>query len=252
MFRSAEPTRMSVRHWARVPAVVALAAAAAFLPGAGPAHAADDITPTLTSFAVSATTLDVTSGDGHITVKMSITDPDATGVGTGDIIASGPKRGYHPFGHLVQVGGTATNTQYQADITVPAGVALDYRLSISFMEADQFFLVDDLNTQLAASGRPSHVNAVVTAAPAAPRTITFHREVISNKSTVVIGWAPPAAGQPVPTGSTVIASTCGTLLVTHATSVLFVDLPRLSTCTVTLSLSNSAGSSPAVTASQRV
>jgi len=37
--------------------------------------------------------------------------------------------------------GTATNTQYRADITLPAGKAVDYRMDITFIEADQFYLV---------------------------------------------------------------------------------------------------------------
>jgi hypothetical protein len=112
--------------------------------------------PTLTSFAVSATSVDVTNGDAHISVTMSVRDPDATGVGTGDIIAHGPTRGYNPSGHLVQVGGTATNTQYRADITLPADKAVDAHMDITFMEADQFYLVD-LQSQLVASGWPYHV-----------------------------------------------------------------------------------------------
>jgi hypothetical protein len=62
----------------------------------------------------------------------------------------------------VQVGGTAANTQYRADITLPAGKAVDYRMDITFMEADQFYLVD-LQSQLAASGWPYQVQASVTA-----------------------------------------------------------------------------------------
>ena len=61
-------------------------------------------------------------------------------------------------------GGTAANTQYRADITLPAGKAVDYRMDITFIEADQFYLVD-LQSQLAASGRPYHVQASVTAPP---------------------------------------------------------------------------------------
>jgi hypothetical protein len=74
----------------------------------------------------------------------------------------------------VQVGGTAANTQYRADITLPAGKAVDYRMDITFMEADQFYLVD-LQSQLATSGWPYHVQALVTAPPAAPAHLTFHR-----------------------------------------------------------------------------
>jgi hypothetical protein len=68
-----------------------------------------------------------------------------------------------------QTSGTATNTQYLADITLPAGKAVDYRMDLSFMEADQFYLVD-LQSQLAASGWPYHVQAV-TAPPAAPANV---------------------------------------------------------------------------------
>ena len=110
-------------------AACGFAVAAALAMSAGPAHA--DAVPKLTAFSVSASAVDVTYGDAHITVTMSVSDPDATGVGTGDVIAHGPKRGYNPAGHLVQVGGTATNTQYRADITLPAGKAVDYRMDIS-------------------------------------------------------------------------------------------------------------------------
>lgn len=147
-FGTLRPT--SVGRWIRLPAAVGLVVVAALLGGTGPARA-DDILPTLTSFTVSAASVDVTYGDAHITVTMSVSDPDATGVGTGDIIAHGPTRGYNPSGHLVQVGGTATNTQYRADITLPAGKVVDYRMDISFMEADQFYLVD-LQSQLVVSG----------------------------------------------------------------------------------------------------
>ena len=160
-----EVSSTSVRRWFWLPAAVVLTVVAALLAAAGPARA-DDILPTLTSFGVSATSVDVTYGDAHITVTMSVSDPDATGIGTGDVIAHGPKRGYNPFGHLVQVGGTARNTQYRADITLPAGKAVDYRLDISFIEADQFYLVD-LQSQLVASGWPYHVHAAVTAPPVA-------------------------------------------------------------------------------------
>ena len=241
----------SVRRWIRLPAAAGLVAAAALLAGAGPAHA-DDILPTLTSFRVSATSVDVTNGDAHISVAMSVSDPDATGVGTGDIIAHGPVRGYNPSGHLVQVGGTATNTQYRADITLPAGKAVDYRMDITFMEADQFYLVD-LQSQLAASGWPYHVQASVTAAPAALAHLTFHRELQGGTSTIVVSWAPPAAGQPVPTGSTVTGSGCGTLQSSNAAGARFTGVPKsATTCTATVSLLNSAGSSPSTTASARV
>jgi hypothetical protein len=243
--------RRSTRRWIRLPAVVGLAAAATLL-GAGPAHAADDILPTLTSFTVSPTSVDVTYGDAHITVTMSVSDPDATGVGTGDVIAHGPKRGYNPAGHLVQVGGTATNTQYRADITLPAGKAVDYRMDITFMEADQFSLVD-LQSQLVASGRPFHVQAVVTTPPAAPANLTFHRELAGGRQIIVVSWAPPAAGQPVPTGSTVAGTGCGTLQLFNAADARFIDVPAATTtCRATVSLLNSAGTSPSTTASARV
>ena len=48
-------------------------------------------------------------------------------------------------------------------------------LDITFVEADQFYLVD-LQSQLTASGWPYHVQALVTAPPAAPASLTFHRE----------------------------------------------------------------------------
>jgi hypothetical protein len=243
---------MSVRRWIQLATAVGLAVAATLLGTAGPARAAD-ILPTLTSFAVSATSVDATYGDAHITVTMSVSDPDATGVGTGDIIAHGPKRGYNPFGHLVQVGGTATNTQYRADITLPAGKAVDARLDISFMEADQSYLVD-LQSQLVASGWPYHVQVAVTAPPAAPANLTFRREVVPGvKTTIVVSWAPPAAGQPVPTGSTVTGSGCGTLQRSYADQARFTDVPAsTTTCTATVSVLNSAGSSPSTTASGRV
>jgi hypothetical protein len=232
----------------RLPAGLAVAVGAALLVGASPAWA--DVAPTLTAFGVSATQVDVTAGDAHVTVTMSVHDPDATGAGTGSVLARRPTRGYHPSGSLVQVGGTATDTQYRADITLPAGQAIDYRLSISFLEAGQFTYAD-LNTQLYASSWPSHVNAIVTAPPAAPRNLTFHRQVIENRNTVVVSWDPPAAGAPVATGSTVLASSCGTLWRTHPSVVLFTDLPAGSTCSVTVALTNSAGSSPATSGSGR-
>jgi hypothetical protein len=251
MLRFTTPRPVSVRRWIRLSAAAGLAAAAALLWGAGPAHA-DDILPTLTSFAVSATSVDVTYGDAHITVTMSVSDPDATGVGSGDIIAHGPTRGYNPSGHLVQVSGTATNTQYRADITLPAGKAVDYRMDITFMEADQFYLVD-LQSQLAVSGWPYHTQASVSAPPAAPAHLTFHRQLQGGTSAIVVSWAAPAAGQPVPTGSTVTGSGCGTLQSSNAAGATFTNVPKsATTCTATVSLLNSAGSSLATTASARV
>jgi len=241
----------SVRRWIWLPAAVCLVVAAALSGGAGPAHA-DDILPTLTSFTVPATSVDVTYGDAHITVTMSVSDPDGTGVGTGDIIAHGPARGYNPFWHLVQAGGTATNTQYRADITLPAGKAVDYHMDITFEEADQFYLVD-LQSQLAASGWPSHVRASVTAPPAAPAGLSFHRELQGGKPAIVVSWARPAAGQPVPTGSTVTGSGCGTLQSSNDAGAPFTGVPASTiTCTAAVTLLNSAGSSPPTTASARV
>jgi hypothetical protein len=188
-FATLRPT--SVRRWSWLPVAFALVLAAALFGAAGQARA--DILPTLTSFHVSATSVDVTTGDAHISVTMSVSDPDATGVGTGDIIAHGPTRGYWPSANLVQVGGTATNTQYRADITLPAGKAVDYHMDITFEEADQFSLVD-LQSQLAASGWPYLVQSVVTAPPKAATNLTFHREVWGGKSMIIVTWAPPAAG----------------------------------------------------------
>jgi hypothetical protein len=242
----------SLRRSIRLPAAVGLAIAATLVGGVGPAYAADDILPTLTSFTVSPATVDVTDGDAHTTVTMSVSDPDATGVGTGDVIAHGPKRGYNPAGHLVQAGGTATNTQYRADITLPAGKAVDYRMDLTFMEADQFSLVD-LQSQLVASGRPYHVQAVVTAPPAAPTNLTFHRELAGGRPVIVVSWAPPVTGRPVPTGSTVAGTGCGMLQSANAADARFTDVPAATTtCRATVSLVNSAGSSPSTTASARV
>ena len=248
-FASLGPT--SATRWIRLSAVVTFAVAGTLLASTGPARA-DDILPTLTSFAVSTTSVDVTYGDAQISVTMSVSDPDATGVGTGDVIAHGPKRGYNPFGHLTQVGGTARNTQYRADITLPAGKAVDYRMDISFMEADQFYLVD-LQSQLVASGWPYHVTAAVTAPPAAPANLTFHQELAGGISTIVLSWAAPAAGQPIATGSTVTGTGCGTLQSSSYASARFTGVPAsTTTCTATVSLLNSAGSSPPTTASARV
>jgi hypothetical protein len=171
-FATLKPT--SVRRWFWLPVAFALVVAAVLFGAAGPARA--DILPTLTSFHVSATSVDVTTGDAHISVTMSVSDPDATGAGTGDIIAHGPTRGYWPSANLVQVGGTATNTQYRAGITLPAGKAVDYHMDITFEEAGEFFLVD-LQSQLAASDWPYHVQSEVTAPPKAATNLTFHRDL---------------------------------------------------------------------------
>jgi hypothetical protein len=231
-------------------AACGFAVAAALAMTAGPAHA--DAVPKLTAFSVSASAVDVTYGDAHITVTMSVSDPDATGVGTGDVIAHGPKRGYNPAGHLVQVGGTATNTQYRADITLPAGKAVDYRMDISFLPANEFALVD-LQSQLVASGWAYHTVASVSAVPAAPAHFTFHRDVAGGLPVIIVGWDPPAAGQPIATGSTVTSTGCGTVKSNSYASVWFGSVPSgTATCTVTVSLTNSAGSSPPATASARV
>jgi hypothetical protein len=187
---------MSSPRLIRYAAAVGVAVAAALFGLAAPAHA-DDILPTLTSFAVSTPSIDVTTGDAQISVTMSVIDPDATGVGNGDVIAHGPTRGYNPAGHLIQTGGTATNTRYRADITLPGGKAVDYHMDILFEEADQFFLVD-LDSQLAASGWPSHVQAFVTAPPSAPTNVTFHRDLATGTPVIVVSWAPPVAGHRQP------------------------------------------------------
>jgi hypothetical protein len=71
---------------------------------------------------------------------------------------------------------------------LPAGKAVDYRMGITFMEADQFYLVDP-QSQLAASGWPYHVQALVTAPPTAPAHLTFHREPQGGTSTIMVSWA---------------------------------------------------------------
>ena len=148
----------------RRPAPAGRFAAAALVRDAGPARA-EGILPVLTSFTVSATSVDVTRADAPITVTMSVSDTGAAGAGTGYVIAHGPTRAHSPFGRLVQVGGTATDAQYRADITLPAGKAVPYRLDISFAEAGPSGLAA-LRSQLAASGWPYHVRASVTPAPA--------------------------------------------------------------------------------------
>lgn len=237
--------------WFRLPAAVGLAVAAGVLGVAGPARA-DDILPTLTAFAVSAPAVDVTYGDVNITVTMTVSDPDATGIATGSVIAHGPKRGYNPSAPLVQVGGTATDTRYRADITLPAGKAVDYHMDILYEEFGTFSLVD-LDSQLAASGWNYHTVASVNAVPAAPAHVTFRRDVAGGLPIIIVAWDPPAAGQPIATGSTVTGTGCGTLTSNSYASAWFGSVPRsTTTCTVTVSLTNSAGSSPATTASGRL
>jgi hypothetical protein len=65
-----------------------------------------------------------------------------------------------------------------------------------------------LQSQLAASGWPYRTQASVSAPPAAPAHLTFHRHLQGGTSAIVVSWAAPAAGQPVPTGSTVTGSGC--------------------------------------------
>jgi hypothetical protein len=153
----------SVRRRIRRPAPGGLFAASG-LREVGPARAADTV-PTLTSFTVSATSVDVTGADARITVTMSVSGPGPAGTGTGHVIAHGPTRAHSPFGPLVPAGGTATDAQYRADITLPAGKAVDYRLDISLVAAGPSCLAA-LRSQLVASGWPYHVRASATPAPA--------------------------------------------------------------------------------------
>ena len=232
------------------PAAFAFAVAAVLALTAGVARA--DAVPQLTAFSVSAAAVDVTYGTAQITVTMTVSDPDATGVGSGDIIAHGPARGYNPAGHLVQVGGTATNTRYRADITLPAGKAVDYHMDISCLPFGEFAYVD-LQSQLAASGWNYHTIASVTAVPAAPVHFAFHRDVAGGLPVIIVSWDPPSAGQPIATGSTVTSSGCGTVRSNSYASVWFGSVPaRTTTCAVTVSLTNSAGSSAAASESARV
>jgi len=231
-------------------AAVGFAAAAVLAMTAAPAHA--DAVPQLTAFSLSASAVDVTYGTAQITVLMTVSDPDATGVGTGDVIAHGPVRGYYPSGHLVQVGGTATNTQYRADITLPAGKALDYHMDLSFLPADEFAYVN-LQDQLVASGWNYHTIASVTAPPVAPVGFTFRRDVAGGLPIIVVEWAEPADGQPIATSATVASSGCGIAESISYRSVWFKNPPtRTTTCSVTVNVTNSAGASPATTASQRL
>ena len=233
-----------------ISAAVGFAAAAVLAMTAGPARA--DAVPQLTAFSLSASAVDVTYGTAQITVLMTVSDPDATGVGSGDVIAHGPVRGYYPSGHLVQVGGTATNTQYRADITLPAGKALDYHMDLSFLPANEFALVD-LDSQLAASGWNYHTIASVTAPPAAPAGFTFRRDVAGGLPIIVVEWAEPADGQPIATSATVASSGCGIAESISYRSVWFKNPPtRTTTCSVTVNVTNSAGASPATTASARL
>ena len=74
----------------------------------------------------------------------------------------------------------------------------------------------------------------------------------------MVGVAPPRPGRPtplaaVPAGSTVTGSGCGTLQSSNAAGARFTGVPKsATTCTATVSLLNSAGSSPSTTASARV
>jgi hypothetical protein len=94
---------------------------------------------------------------------------------------------------------------------------------------------------------------VVTAPPKAATNLTFHREVWGGKSMIIVTWAPPAAGQPVPTGSTVTGTGCGTLQSSsYADAAFTAPSSAKTTCTATVSLLNSAGSSPPITATARI
>ena len=231
-------------------AAFGFAVAAALAMTAGPAHA--DAVPQLTAFSLSASAVDVTYGTATITVTLTVSDPDATGIGTGDVIAHGPVRGYYPSGRLVQVGGTATNTRYRADIVLPAGKAVDYHMDLSFLPADEFAYVD-LQDQLIAMGVNYHTIASVTAVPAAPKGFTFHRDVAGGLPIIVVDWAEPAAGQPIATGGTATSSGCGTPETITYDSVWFKNPPtKTTTCTVTVSVTNSAGASAPTTASARL
>jgi hypothetical protein len=70
---------------------------------------------------------------------------------------------------------------------------------------------------------------VVTAPPRAPSNLTFHRKLQGGKSTIVVSWAPPTAGQPVPTGSTVTGSGCGTLQSSNFAGARFINVPASKT-----------------------
>src|SRR3954453_9600807 len=76
------------------------AVAAVLAMTAGPARA--DAVPQLTAFSVSAAAVDVTYGTAQITVTMTVSDPDATGVGSGLVVAHGalPVRAQSPSGQL--------------------------------------------------------------------------------------------------------------------------------------------------------
>jgi hypothetical protein len=228
-------------------AAAGFAVAAALAMTAGPARA--DAVPQLTAFSVSAAAVDVTYGTAQITVTMTVSDPDATGVGSGLVIAHSPVRAHYPGGQLVQVGGTATNTQYRADITLPAGTAVDYQMIITFWPAGEVAPVD-LQSQLVASGWNYHTITSVTAAPAAPDDFTFQRDVVAAGPIIAVDWAEPEFGQPIATGATVTSSGCGIAESITYRSVWFTHVPTgTTTCTVTVSVTNSAGASPPTTAS---
>jgi hypothetical protein len=150
----------------------------------------------------------------------------------------------------VQVGGTATNTRYRADITLPAGTAADYQMTITFWPAGGAAAVD-LQSQLVASGWNYHTITSVTAVPAAPDNFTFRRDVAAGGlPKIVVEWAEPEIGQPIATGATVTSSGCGRTASITYRSVWFVIVPTgTTTCTVTVSVTNSAGASPPTTAS---
>ena len=231
-------------------AAIGFAAAAVLAMTAGPARA--DAVPQLTAFSLSASAVDVTYGTATITVTLTVSDPDATGIGTGDVIAHGPVRGYNPGAPLAQVGGTATNTQYRAVITLPAGKAVDYHMDLDFLPANEFAYVD-LQDQLVAMGVNYHTIASVNAVPVAPGGFTFHRDVAGGLPIIVVDWAEPSAGQPIATGATVTSSGCGVAESISYRSVWFKTPPtRTTTCSVTVNVTNSAGASPPTTAAKRL
>jgi hypothetical protein len=231
-----------------------LAVAAALAMTAGPARA--DAVPQLTGFSVSAAAVDVTYRTAQITVTMTVSDPDATGVGSGFVIAQGPvlPGAHYPSGQLVQVGGTATNTRYRADITLPAGAAVGYQMTITFWPAGEAAV--DLQSQLVASGWNNRTITSVTAVPAAPDNFTFRRvvpDVGVGLQKIVVDWAEPGIGQPIATGATVTSSGCGVAETITYHSVWFIHIPTsATTCTVTVSVTNSAGASAPTTASTRL
>ncbi|MCU7722444.1 hypothetical protein ODJ79_01825 [Actinoplanes sp. KI2] len=229
-------------------AAIGSAVAAVLAMTAGPARA--DAVPQLTAFSVSTAAVDVTNAAAQITVTMTVSDPDATGVGSGSVTAYSPLPvPTHPSGgQLVQVGGTATNTRYRADITLPAGTALDYQMIITFRPAGEAAV--DLQSQLVASGWANHTITSVTAVPDAPVNFTFRRDIGRGGRIIKVNWAEPEPGRPIATGATVTSSGCGIAESITYNSVWFIGPPAdTTTCTVTVRVTNSAGASPPTTAS---